>query len=286
MRERPDNAQPVLGQTKTSIGFMRLQSIQFLPKSFHEFCKIVGFELDGKNHTLRSKEYSEILEKESTGEWIFDLVVDLAKSVSQDQAESKAKSIIINLAQPGFTKEIHSSSELGHLCNKVWFFSQKYISINKPSKGDRKKLSSAFNGFKKIRDSAHGAGLLQMAHASDSVENLNTILLRMQNHAISAIINRIYIDREKEDKSRINMIRGIFPHNYIDLYCRATKDVKSPSDNPYRDLKRIGFGLESNFKPRPVRRESVEIDKHTESVKTSSKHILYVAGWSLQEEQD
>ena len=38
-------------------------------------------------------------------------------------------------------------------------------------------------------------------------------------------------------------LHGISCLGIVDLYCRVTKDVKSPTDNPYKELKQIDFGL-------------------------------------------
>ena len=44
---------------------------------------------------------------------------------------------------------------------------------------------------------------------------------------------------------------------------------------------KIGFGLESSYKPRKIDRLSVHVDENTNAMLVEDKSILYVAGWSV-----
>ncbi|OCH48792.1 hypothetical protein [Aliivibrio fischeri] len=53
-----------------------------------------------------------------------------------------------------------------------------------------------------------------------------------------------------------------------------------------KNLPTIGMGLKSVITVPKVRLEDVVIDAHTKQKKSQDKHILYVAGWSLNDSED
>ncbi len=68
---------------------------------------------------------------------------------------------------------------------------------------------------------------------------------------------------------------------------RLISELKSNNENvSYANLPRIGLGMESTFKPKPVRRDDVSLDERTSALPKVDKSILYVPGWSLATEED
>lgn len=69
----------------------------------------------------------------------------------------------------------------------------------------------------------------------------------------------------------------------VDPVARAAKRKKKKhrqNNKPYGTVT-IGLGLESTFKPKKIKRDSVVIDAHTRSSATHDKSIIYAAGWSI-----
>ncbi|MNJ08353.1 hypothetical protein D3C77_24630 [compost metagenome] len=69
----------------------------------------------------------------------------------------------------------------------------------------------------------------------------------------------------------------------VDPAARAAKRKRKKerkNNKPYGTVT-IGLGLESTFKPKKIKRDSVVIDSRTRSTSTNEKSIIYAAGWSI-----
>ena len=101
----------------------------------------------------------------------------------------------------------------------------------------------------------------------------------------------------RDSKSLFSLFESLYPQHIpvpaplspprekrpIDPVARAAKRKKRKerkNNKPYGTVT-IGLGLESTFKPRKIKRESVVIDAHTQSTSTYEKIIVYAAGWSI-----
>jgi hypothetical protein len=133
----------------------------------------------------------------------------------------------------------------------------------------RKKLCSVLEDVYRY----YGAG------SSGELEKKYYIILRKRTQHMYKLFTKREAGVQHQTRARADT-KG-------DRMRRLISELKSNNDDvSYKNLPRIGLGMESTFKPKPVRRDDVSLDECTSALSKVDKSILYVPGWSLASEGD
>lgn len=248
-----------------------------LPKHFKDFVNHVGIKK--QFGALFSKEYNEILEKETQGEWVLEHVYALIEKITIAEIPIPETLHKTTVTKKELSQSIQLSAGLDDLARKFWFLKQYTKGSGWLASASLAELQKEFVWIAKRKNAGKSI--------SNGINSIVKILMQLQGDAIHLEKLRIKIYQQEINSTiltRRRLARDLFPYNVVDLHIRRQKRQRQVLDNPYKDIKKIGLGIESNFKTKAVRRESVILDEPTNPRTFSSGHILYTAGWSLRDE--
>lgn len=246
----------------------------YLPPSYEEFCAVLGVKIITTQYRAT---YEGLQLAERRNDWVLDKVKALVSDITRAE---DAHELAVTSSNPSIAQILDQVTTAKMLVARVWYlavFNKYRISNDFHVRTDWNDLCKSFSAFKNAR---------KKGKPFDSFKG------KLLNH-VKTLAKKYRPECEYEIhkphriklKKRLEITRDLFPLNIVDIHIRASVRSKSDEMKGMKKLVKIGWSMQSTYKPKKVNRDSVVLDDKTTPTKANDKHIVYVPGWSLKPEE-